>query len=122
MAKKRPPKDDTPLGSGAFGALAALKGSLPKGEPAPDSPTKPSAPASPFSVKRTRKGGWPLSKERRSGGTWVTVISRVEGDDKALLKALRRHCGAGGAAKGDKVEIQGEHLESIAAFLDRQPF
>ncbi|MEX2015691.1 MAG: translation initiation factor [Candidatus Hydrogenedentales bacterium] len=71
-----------------------------------------------FSVARTRKGGWPVRTERRAAGKTVTVVERVSGDANALLAALRKRCGAGGAVREGTVEIQGDHCKAIAAYLD----
>lgn len=50
----------------------------------------------------------------------MTVLTGVEKGNAALLKALRKHCGAGGAlVEPDGVEIQGDHREKIGAWLDR---
>jgi translation initiation factor 1 (eIF-1/SUI1) len=70
-------------------------------------------------VLPSRKGGWRLAIEKRAGGKAVTVLSGVDGDAGTLLKALRKHCGAGGAvAASDAVEIQGDHRAAIAAWLE----
>ena len=78
----------------------------------------PPAPGA-WKVPKTRKGGWPLSKERRASGKWVTVISRVEGNRGALLKALKGQLGCGGSVSEDRVEIQGDHQDRVREFLDK---
>jgi len=57
-------------------------------------------------------------------GKQVTVISGftlTEADLKALAKALKNLCGAGGTAKNDElgqaIEIQGDHREKVAEKL-----
>lgn len=74
--------------------------------------------ATPFSVARTRKGGWPVRTERRTAGKTVTVVENVSGDAGALLAALRKRCGAGGAVREGAVELQGDHCVAIGAYLD----
>jgi len=53
----------------------------------------------------------------RSGrqGKVVTVIRGLPARDlEALATELKRLCGAGGAVKGEAIEIQGDHRERIA--------
>lgn len=71
-----------------------------------------------YGIARTRKGGWPLRIERRSGGKTVTVLAGVSGDGGALLRELKTLCGAGGTAREDEVEVQGDHCARIARWLD----
>jgi translation initiation factor 1 len=54
------------------------------------------------------------------GGKGVTVITGLPlaGDAlEALAKELKRACGAGGAAREGKIEIQGEHRDRLVAEL-----
>jgi translation initiation factor 1 len=54
------------------------------------------------------------------GGKGVTVITDLPlaGDALAELAGrLKRCCGAGGAVRGDKIEIQGEHRDRLVAEL-----
>ena len=51
------------------------------------------------------------------GGKTVTVVRGLEGDLAAIAADLKRHCGAGGAVKGNTIEIQGDHREKIVARL-----
>jgi translation initiation factor 1 len=51
------------------------------------------------------------------GGKTVTVVRGLEGDLAAVVADLKRHCGAGGAVKGDTIEIQGDHREKVVARL-----
>lgn len=110
-----------PLGDSPFGALENLKESLPDAPAEPPAPEAEivGAPAPPYRVEKTRKGGWPVSFEKRAGGKLVTVIGRVSGDGNALLKALRKHCATGGAWRGEAIELQGDHRDKVAAWLDR---
>lgn len=105
-----------------FGALAGLKGALPD-TPPPAAPSKPVAeivkPKSdaPFHIQRTRKGGMPLSLEKRPGGKVATLIGNVQGDADALLALLKKKCGAGGVVRENAVEVQGDHRSRIEVIL-----
>ncbi len=60
-----------------------------------------------------------IDKKRRAGKS-VTVASGFECTPETLAKlaaALKKKCGAGGTAKGSEIEVQGEHVETIAAEL-----
>ncbi len=70
-----------------------------------------------FTVGRTRKGHWDIKVERRAGGKTVTVVRNVQGDAGALLKLLRRCCGAGGVARDGMVEVQGDHRVKVEEII-----
>lgn len=56
------------------------------------------------------------------GGKGVTVITGLPlpADQlEELAGRLKRSCGAGGAARGDRIEIQGEHRDRLVAELVR---
>lgn len=56
------------------------------------------------------------------GGKGVTVITGLPlaGDAlEALAGQLKRACGAGGAVRADRIEIQGEHRDRIVAELQK---
>ena len=112
----------TPLTDSPFGALGSLRGELPR---EPVVPPKPRAeiivdtPKVAWRVAKTRKGGWPLTYEKRPGGKLATVIQNVSGDGAALVTALKKHCAAGGAFKEGVIELQGDHRVKVAAFLDK---
>lgn len=124
--KKR--KDRTASGEtpdeNPFAALAGIADALPgrKEAPAPPQSREGLAPREglPWKVRRTRKGGWPLSVERRKGGKWVTILDRIEGDGKALLRELKRRLGSGGSFRDGTIELQGQQEGAVAAFLDDQ--
>jgi translation initiation factor 1 len=53
----------------------------------------------------------------------VTVVRGLALDDAALAtlgKQLRAACGSGGTAKAGVVEIQGDHVERVLAWLQTQ--
>ena len=113
-------QDRSPLTDSPFGALGALRDGLPKTPVAPEAPKAEiidDTPA-PYKVARTKKGGWPVSFQKRAVGKLVTVIGNVSGDGGALLKALRKHCATGGVFKEDTIELQGDHRAKVEAFLD----
>ncbi len=121
--KRIPLGDSSPLADNPFAALGGVEeeGSVAaSGSAEIVSHAKPDAGGHglKFSVERTRKGGWPLSVEKRRGSKTVTVLDRVSGDTKGLLKHLRQLCGAGGSLKDGRIEIQGDHVNSIRALLD----
>ena len=54
------------------------------------------------------------------GGKGVTVITGLPLNAlqlEELAGKLKRSCGAGGAVRGDKIEIQGEHRDRLVAEL-----
>lgn len=66
-----------------------------------------------------------LSKEKRKKGKLVTVIRglpAIGNDLPALLTQLKNHCGAGGSLSGEELEIQGDQLDRVEAFLKGQGF
>ena len=66
-----------------------------------------------------------LTKEKRKKGKLVTVIrglSAVGNDLPALLTRLKNHCGAGGSLSGEELEIQGDQLDRVEAFLLTQGY
>lgn len=120
-----------PLTTNPFAALAGqLPADLPQqpsNTPCPDrtpssyeghSPSLIAKPQRPFTIQRTRKGGYPISLEKRPSGKVVTVLRNVSGDAEALLKLLKKRCGAGGCLAENAVEIQGDHRLRIEAILN----
>lgn len=122
MKKKRietNPEPDAPLTDNPFEALSGqMPENVPEGEASPQSGAADHNAGRPWSVEKTRKGGWPLGFEKRAGNKAVTIIDRVSGDAKALLTELKKHCGAGGTVREDSIELQGDHRERVQAFLD----
>jgi translation initiation factor 1 len=54
------------------------------------------------------------------GGKGVTVVTGLPlnaADLEELAGKLKRSCGAGGAVRGDRIEIQGEHRDKLVAEL-----
>ena len=74
----------------------------------------------PFQVSGTKKGGMPVTVEKRPKGKVATVISNVKGDKDELLAMVKAAVGAGGSVAGhDRVEIQGDHAAKIQSLLLR---
>ena len=100
--------------------FAGLGGAVP--ENLPEQPAAPeeavrSGPVRPWVVGKTRKGGFAISIERRAKGKVVTVLRNVSGDADALLRELKKRCGAGGVVREDAVELQGNHQAAVVEFL-----
>ncbi len=56
------------------------------------------------------------------GGKGVTVITGVllpEAELQQLATQLKKSCGAGGAVRGETIEIQGDHRDRLVAELTR---
>jgi translation initiation factor 1 len=84
-------------------------------EPPPAEATEPS--------KQTAR----IQVEKRKKGKKVTVIRGLaEGNPEPhfgqLLTKIKNHCGAGGSIKEDAIEIQGDQLERVKAFLIKLKF
>jgi translation initiation factor 1 len=61
-----------------------------------------------------------VSRERRSGGKMVTIISGIDAaasDLPALCRTFRSACAAGGALREGRIEIQGDHRDRLLAML-----
>ena len=62
-----------------------------------------------------------VSRERaQRGGKTVTVVRGLALDDAALAelgRRLRGACGSGGTAKDGRIEVQGDHVERVMAWL-----
>ncbi|SFG07763.1 translation initiation factor Sui1 [Neptunomonas qingdaonensis] len=59
------------------------------------------------------------SGRKGKGVTTVTGVPLAEAELKRLSKQLKQHCGTGGALKNGIIEIQGDHRETIKAFLEK---
>ncbi|MDH4248289.1 MAG: translation initiation factor [Deltaproteobacteria bacterium] len=65
-----------------------------------------------------------LDKKGR-GGKAVTVVYDLPRNPEYfadLLKKLKTHCGAGGTLKEDALELQGDHRDTVHAYLERLGF
>ena len=65
-----------------------------------------------------------VSREKQGrGGKTVTLVRGLPLDAAALAalgKQLRAACGAGGTAKDGVLEVQGDHVERVLAWLQAQ--
>jgi translation initiation factor 1 len=76
---------------------------------------------SPRAARRVRVS---RSSAGRAGKT-VTVIAGLEESDAvlaALAKKLKARCGAGGTIKDGRIEIQGDHVETLLSLLTGEGF
>lgn len=58
-------------------------------------------------------------------GKGVTTVSGVPLDSnelKQLAKQLKQHCGTGGSLKEAVIEIQGDHRDTLKAFLEKKGY
>ena len=65
-----------------------------------------------------------LETKQRAGKT-VTIVYGFEGADadlEALGKALKNHCGTGGAVKDGEIIIQGDHRQKVFQYLKQKGF
>ncbi|MFG6416667.1 translation initiation factor Sui1 [Roseateles sp. DC23W] len=76
----------------------------------------------------TRPAGDGIVRVRRETagrkGKGVTAVHGLPLDDAALTalaKQLKATCGSGGTAKEGIIEIQGDHLEKVVAWLQARP-
>ena len=67
-----------------------------------------------------------VSRETKGrGGKAVTLVRGLPLDDAALAalgKRLRTACGAGGTVKDGVLEVQGDHVERVLAWLQQDGF
>lgn len=63
-------------------------------------------------------------KKGRGGKTVCVIYNFPAGHDyfKKLTKKLKRICGSGGTFKGDSIEVQGDHRETLKEFLEELDF
>ena len=105
------------LSHNPFAGLAgAVPNDLPQQETTPGK-LEPAAPIRRWAVGKTRKGGFAISIERRAKGKHVTVVGNVSGDADALLRGLKKRCGAGGVVREGAIELQGGHQAAVLEFL-----
>jgi len=71
-----------------------------------------------YHVTGSKKGGFPVTIEKRSCGKRVTVVRNVVGDSSALLSVLKKKLGCGGVISKDGIiEIQGERQSAVEKYL-----
>lgn len=58
-------------------------------------------------------------------GKTVTMVSNIQHNPQViekLEKQLKQHCGAGGTSYAKTIEIQGDHVSKIKAFLEKEGY
>ncbi len=53
------------------------------------------------------------------GVTVITGLPLAPPQLEELAKALKKRCGCGGTVRGDKIEIQGDHRDTLVAELGK---
>ena len=62
------------------------------------------------------------SGRKGKGVTTVAGVPLAEAELKKLAKQVKQHCGTGGSLKDGIIEIQGDHRDTIKAFLEKQDY
>ncbi len=65
-----------------------------------------------------------LDTSGRRGKT-VTMITNIQHNPQViedLETKLKQHCGAGGTSYAKTIEIQGDHLDKVKKFLQKEGF
>ncbi len=79
-------------------------------------------------AKAATRGDGPVRVSRETkgrGGKAVTLVRGLPLDDAALAalgKRLRSACGAGGTVKDAVLEVQGDHVDRVVAWLVQEGF
>src|SRR6185436_12407920 len=112
--KKRVPTDgQTPLRNNPFEVLKDLNlPAVPAGEPI----TAEKQVAAP--VRKQNRGRVDILRQTaHRGGKTVTVVTNFVGvgqaEQQQLGKAMQKACGAGGTVKDGRIEIQGDHRDTV---------
>ena len=113
--KKRIPTDGKPSAwSSPFEVLKDLK--IPTTASAPSASKPADVPAPPPAKKRGRVDI--LRQTAHRGGKTVTVVTNFTGvgpaEKEQLAKTMQKACGAGGTVKEGRIEIQGDHRDTVA--------
>lgn len=119
--KKRAPADGEPIQwKSPFAALKHVEVSPTSAPPAASHIDAP--PTS----KKNRGRVDILRQTAHRGGKTVTVITGFVGIGQAekerLAKEMQKACGAGGTVKEGRIEIQGDHRETVARILTNAGF
>jgi len=96
----------------------------------PSTSTKPSArdlaDGAPAAPKRTRGRVDIIRSTAHRGGKVVTVVTGFVGigrpEKERLAKEMQKACGAGGTVKEERIEIQGDHRDTVARILTNAGF
>lgn len=73
-------------------------------------------------ARTTGTGKVKMRRERRRGKDMIVVFETRMSKSalQALLKKIRKGCGAGGTVKGDTLEVQGDHRDKIEAIFQAE--
>jgi len=104
-----------------FGALGALRDTLPAASAPSESPAV-AAPASAAKAPTARTYARAVVRMERSGrgGKEATVIEQLQltaREREAWLKALKSSLGCGGSIEGDSIMLQGDQRERLKRVL-----
>lgn len=58
-------------------------------------------------------------------GKMVTMITNIPHNPQVIKKLetkLKRHCGAGGTSYAKTIEIQGDHVDKVKTYLEKEGF
>jgi translation initiation factor 1 len=119
VADKLPMHGGSGLGSNPF---AALDGTGLR--PGPGTVPKPVPAAAPIERNRGRVD---ITREKGGrGGKTVTVVDGFTGiglpEKEQLMRKVRAACGCGGTVKEGRIEIQGDHRDTVARILSEAGF
>jgi translation initiation factor 1 len=110
-------KPGSSFGTSLGALLGPSLGRSPESSPGLESGTSPSSPAD-DAIRNARVR---VAREVAGrGGKGVSVITGLpldEGALEALATRLKKTCGAGGATKDGRIEIQGDHRDRLVAEL-----
>ena len=96
----------------------------------PSMPTQPPASdlvhKAPAATKRNRGRVNIIRSTAHRGGKTVTVVTGFLGisqpEKERLAKEMQKACGAGGTVKEGRIEIQGDHRDTVARILSKVGF
>jgi translation initiation factor 1 len=102
-----------------FSDLGRLLG----GEAPPPSDSAPARPARDPLLARLTLRVRRETKGRKGKGVTVVEGFHHTGEDLAeFARALKTLCGAGGTVKDERIEVQGDHREKVAAWFQARGF
>jgi translation initiation factor 1 len=87
-------------------------------QPAPGRPKNP-LPAPSSNKPAQVRVGREVAGRKGKGVSVITGLPLNEADLEALATRLKSACGAGGAVKDGKIEIQGDHRDRLVAELQK---
>jgi translation initiation factor 1 len=92
----------------------------------PKPPARDLADGTPATPKRNRGRVDIIRSTAHRGGKTVTVVTGFLGisqpEKERLAKEMQKACGAGGTVKEGRIEIQGDHRDTVARILTNAGF